>query len=50
MKAKMFFHIQQGDSIGVAVYDRLFIGIMPLRGKIESIEVNTLLANFRGNV
>jgi hypothetical protein len=34
----------------MAVYERLFIGIMPIRGKIESIEVNTLLASLRGNV
>jgi DNA polymerase-3 subunit beta len=42
--------VQQGDSLGMAVYERLFIGIMPIRGKIESIEVNTLLASLRGNV
>jgi DNA polymerase III sliding clamp (beta) subunit (PCNA family) len=42
--------VQQGDSLGMAVYERLFIGIMPLRGNIEPIEVNILLASLRGSV
>jgi hypothetical protein len=44
--------IQQGEGLGVAVYERLFIGIMACRVNMPPVkaEAQEMLTRLRGNV